>query len=76
MSSLDGFVENLEMACLGGCHNGVVLRRGLTTKGFAGSMRVVTERATRRHNEDKMAAAERSLRKPPSARRVGRMMTS
>jgi transposase len=64
MSSLDGFVEDLEMAWLGGCHNGAALWRRLTTKGFAGSMRVVTEWATRRRNEDKMAPAERSLRKP------------
>ena len=43
MSSLDGFVEDLEGAWLDGCHNGAALWRRLRTKGFAGSLRVVTE---------------------------------
>jgi transposase len=76
MSSLDGFVDDLEIAWLEGCHNGAELWRRLITKGFAGSLRVVTEWVARKRNEDKMAPAEQSLRKPPSARRIARMMTT
>jgi transposase len=43
VSSLDGFVDDLEIAWLEGCHNGAELWRRLITKGFAGSLRVVTE---------------------------------
>jgi hypothetical protein len=43
MSSLDPFLMQLETAWTDGSHNGAALCRAMKTKGFTGSLRVVTE---------------------------------
>jgi len=58
-----------------GCRNGAELWRRLqATTGFRGSLRVVTEWATRRRRAES-AGCER-LRKPPSARVLSRLLLS
>ena len=75
ISSLDGFIDALEVAWQGGCHNGAALWRLLRTRGFRGGLRVVTEWATRRRNEAIVSPAGQPQRKPPSARQVAKLMT-
>ena len=75
MSSLDRFVDALEVAWQGGCRNGAALWRLLRTKGFRGSLRVVTEWATRRRNDAIASPDGQPPRKPPSARQVAKLMT-
>jgi transposase len=74
-SSLAPFQETLEREWINGCRNGAELHRRLTTTGFAGSLRVVTEWATRRRREE-AALAKRVFRKCPSARTIAKMMTT
>jgi transposase len=57
-----------------GHHNGADLWRRLMVLGFRGSVRVVTEWATRRRSAEK-ADAE-SLHRVPSARTIARLMTT
>ena len=73
-SSLDAFAVTLEAEWTAGCRMGAELWRRLRTKGFSGSLRVVSEWATRkRHDEaDKLGRP----RKVPAARRIARMMTT
>jgi transposase len=48
MSSLEPWLVQLDEAWSGGCRNGAELWRRLRRAGFSGSLRVVTEWATRR----------------------------
>jgi len=49
MSSLEPWLARLDEEWTAGCRNGAELWRRLKTEGFKGSLRVVTEWATRRH---------------------------
>jgi transposase len=57
----------------GGCRNGAELWRRLKARGFAGSLRVVTEWATRRRRAER--ATGQHVQKIPSARTIARMLT-
>jgi transposase len=57
----------------GGCHNGTEIWRRLKARGFRGSLRVVTEWATRRRRAE--AADDETLHRIPSARTIARLMT-
>jgi transposase len=72
-SSLDGHLPWLDDQWAAGCRNGAELWRRLTARGFRGSLRVVSEWATRRRRAEK-ADAE-SLQRIPSARTIARLMT-
>jgi hypothetical protein len=56
-----------------GCRNGAELSRLLKERGFRGSLRVVTEWATRRRRSEKADA--KNLQRIPSARTIARLMT-
>jgi transposase len=73
MSSLEPWVARLDEEWTAGCQNGAELWRRLKTDGFKGSLRVVTEWATRRRQTE--AAPYGGPRKCPSARIIARMMT-
>ncbi len=75
MSSLEKFAGALEAAWQSGCRNGAALWRLLRTKGFRGSLRVVTEWANRRRNDAIASPDGQPPRKPPSARQVAKLMT-
>lgn len=72
-SSLDLYLPWLDEQWVAGCRNGAELWRRLTARGFRGSLRVVTEWATRRRRAEK-ADAE-NLQRIPSARTLARLMT-
>jgi transposase len=74
ISSLAPWLARLDQEWSAGCRNGAELWRRLKIDGFKGSLRVVTEWATRRRRTE--AAASYGPRKCPSARRIARMMTS
>lgn len=76
MSSLDPFLAHLETAWAAGSHNGAALWRAMKTKGFTGSLRVVTEWATRKRKDEGTATRDKRPNKTPSARRIARMMTT
>jgi transposase len=57
-----------------GCRNGAELWRRLQTTGFRGSLRVVTEWASRRRRAER--AGRETLRKIPPARLLSRLMLS
>jgi transposase len=76
MSSLDPFLTQLETAWVAGSQNGAALWRAMRTNGFTGSLRVVTEWATRRRNDEGTATQDKRPSKTPSARRIARMMTT
>jgi transposase len=73
MSSLEPWLARLDEEWTAGCRNGVELWRRLKTAGFKGSLRVVTEWATRRRRSE--AAPSWGPRKCPSSRVIARMMT-
>ncbi|TGN73411.1 transposase, partial [Bradyrhizobium yuanmingense] len=56
-----------------GCRNGAELWRRLTERGFRGSLRVISEWATRRRRAGKADA--QNLQRIPSARTIARLMT-
>lgn len=56
-----------------GCRNGAELWRRLKARGFRGSLRVISEWATRRRRAEKADA--QSLQRIPSARTIARLMT-
>ena len=56
-----------------GCRNGAELWRRLTERGFRGSLRVISEWATRRRRAEKADA--QNLQRIPSARTIARLMT-
>ena len=76
MSSLDPFLSQLETAWAAGRHNGAALWRAMKTRGFTGSLRVVTEWTTRKRKDAATATREKRPSKTPSARRIARMMTT
>lgn len=73
-SSLDGYLPFLDEQWTSGCRNGAELWRRLKPRGFRGSLRVVSEWATRRRRADHVS--DQQLRKVPSARTIARMMTT
>jgi transposase len=72
-SSLDTYLPWLDEQWAASCRNGAELWRRLVARGFRGSLRVVTEWATRRRRAEK-ADAE-NLQRIPSARTIARLMT-
>ena len=72
-STLDPFLPLLDEEWNSGCHNGAELRRRLMRRGFAGSLRVVTEWATRHRRAEQVTSSH--LQKVPSARTIARMLT-
>jgi transposase len=72
-SSLDPFLPWLDEQWAAGCRNSAELWRRLTARDFRGSLRVVTEWATRRRRAEK-ADAE-NLQRIPSARTIAQLMT-
>lgn len=72
-SSLEPWLVQLDEAWSGGCRNGAELWRRLRRDGFGGSLRVVTEWATRRRRSE--AASASGPRKCPSARKIAMMLT-
>jgi transposase len=71
-SSLDPHLPWLDAQWSAGCRNGAELWRRLVAHGFRGSLRVVTEWATRRRRAEK--ADVESLQRIPSARTIARLM--
>jgi transposase len=71
--SLEAHLPWLDAQWALGCRNGAELWRLLKGQGFRGSLRVVTEWATRRRRSEK-ADAE-NLQRIPSARTIARLMT-
>ena len=72
-SSLELYLPWLDEQWAAGCRNGAELWRLLRARGFNGSLRVVTEWATRRRRAEK-ADAE-NLQRIPSARTIAHLMT-
>jgi transposase len=72
-SSLEPHLQWLDAQWAAGFRNGAELWRRLNRQGFRGSLRVVTEWATRRRRAEKAEA--QSLRQIPSARTIARLLT-
>lgn len=72
-SSLEPWLPRLDAEWTAGCRNGAELWRRLRAAGFHGSLRVVTEWATRRRRAE--TAPDRRPRRCPSARAIARLMT-
>ncbi len=70
-SSLEPWLDRLNTEWGHGCRNGAELWRRLRAAGFAGSLRVVTERATRRRRDDATARPGRC----PAPRALARLLT-
>jgi len=76
MSSLEPFLVQLENAWAAGSRNGAALWRTMKAKGFTGSLRVVSEWATRQRKDEGTASRDNRPGKTPSARSIARMMTT
>ena len=74
VSILEPHAETLDALWTGGCRNGAELWRRLRVQGFQGSLRVVSEWATRRRL-DELSNPVGRVRKTPSARKISRLMT-
>ena len=72
-SSLELFLPWLDAQWVAGHRNGAKLWRRLGQQGFRGSLRVVTEWATRRRRAETVEAG--ILNRTPSARTLARLMT-
>ncbi len=72
-TSLEAHLPWLDLQWAAGHHNGAALWRSLQAQGFRGSLRVVTEWATRRRRAEKIDAD--TLHRVPSARTIARLMT-
>jgi transposase len=72
-NSLEPWLVQLDEAWSNGCRNSAELWRRLRRDGFGGSLRVVTEWATRRRRS--AAAPACGPRKCPSSRRIAMMLT-
>jgi transposase len=72
-NSLEPWLVQLVEAWSGGCRNGAELWRRLRGAGFGGSLRVVSEWATRRRRSERAPAT--SPRNCPSARKIAMMLT-
>lgn len=73
-SSLENHLPWLDGQWAAGCRNGAELWRGLRMQGFRGSLRVVTEWATRRRQAERIDTE--TLHRIPSARTIARLMTT
>jgi transposase len=73
-SSLQAYWPRLDEEWTAGCRNGAELWRRLKAAGFPGSLRVVTEWATRRRRREQ--SPDGSHQAVPSARRIARLMTA
>jgi hypothetical protein len=73
-STLDAHLPFLDAQWCEGCRNGAELWRRLQGQRFQGSLRVVSEWATRRRRAEK--ATNQQLQKVPSARTISRLMTT
>jgi hypothetical protein len=71
-SSLELYLPWLEAQWADGQRNGAALWRQLKSQGFRGSLRVVTEWATRRRRAEQ---ADSGLTCTPSSRTIARLMT-
>lgn len=71
-SSLDPWLDRLAAEWSGGCRNGTELWRRLRGVGFPGSLRVVTEWATRRRRDEDAGAPPRC----PAPRALARLLTT
>jgi transposase len=71
-SSLEPWLERLDAEWTAGCRNGAELWRRLRDQGFAGSLRVIGERATRRRRDE----APGGPRRCPSARVLARLLST
>ena len=74
-SSLDAHLPLLDELWCSGCRNGAELWRCLQARGFRGSLRVVSEWATRRRHAER-ASDQQLHRVPSSARTIARLMTT
>jgi transposase len=72
-SSLDQHLPWLDDQWASGCRNGAELWRRLKACGFRGSLRVISEWATRRRRAERVDA--QNLQRIPSARKIARLMT-
>lgn len=72
-SSLEAHLPLLDELWAAGCRNGAELWRHLQAHGFRGSLRVVTEWATRRRRAE--TATDQQLQRVPSARTLARLLT-
>jgi transposase len=72
-SSLDLHLPWLDDQWASGCRNGAELWRRLRALGYRGTLRVISEWATRRRRAEKANA--RNLQRIPSARTIARLMT-
>ncbi len=72
LSTLDPWRVQLEAEWNGGCHVGAELWRRLRASGFAGSLRVVGEWATRRRRDERLG---QPAGPSPSARTIARGLT-
>ena len=70
--SLEPWLDRLNTEWSGGCRNGAELWRRLRAAGFAGSLRVVTEWATRQRRADTPGAPLRC----PAPRALARLLTT
>jgi len=70
---LEPYFAKLDADWRGGCRNGAALWRSLRADGFCGSLRVVTEWATRRRRAERTEGLPGRL--APPARQLSRMMT-
>lgn len=73
-STLEPFLPVLDDAWTGGCRNGAELWRQLQACGVGGSLRVVTEWATRRRRAEQVN--HQGMQKIPSARMIAHLMTT
>jgi transposase len=73
MSFLEPYLAKLDADWSAGCRNGADLWRRLKAAGFGGSLRVVTEWATRRRRSERDPDGRPG--KVPSARTIARLMT-
>lgn len=69
-STLDGYLDWLSHEWASGCRSGAELWRRLRAQGYAGSLRVVTEWATRRRRDE----ATELPRRCPSSRMIARLL--
>jgi len=74
MSSLEPWLVQLDDEWRAGCRKGAELWRRLKALGFRGSLRVVSEWATRRRRTERSPSGH--VGKAPSARRLARLMMS
>ena len=76
-TTLDRWPERLNTEWDGGCRNGAELWRRLRDAGYGGSLRVVTEWATRRRRATRNGRGNgQAIATMPSSRTIARLLTS